>query len=375
MKKIFILILVLSSFNLKAFSSNCFEITDIYIDAQGNNKYEARIKAHEKGMYRALLIIADRIGINYKDIEQISYPRLKEVFAVSSIINEVETAESYSATVSYKYDLSALNQVLLAYGNHVVDEKFYEYLIFPVFKQRRILNVWDETQPWNKLWAGERKVLEQNRLLYPKASRALTTKLDQQSIFNYSYDDYLEAFQNILFKKVMLLICEYFTDVHTGEAVMVINSIIVGPGQDKKLASNEYSIENQDEIPLIMEDVIAQTIRDYGKLKGGIDYVEKALIGKEEVDVAQDQSEQHLRTIMLNIEVFDEEELESIKEKLKSVKEIESFIIHHDYDRKYKVAIKTSKNEAELAEGFYLNGLSFKIYGNLYNLIDVKEGG
>lgn len=70
---------------------------------------------------------------------------------------------------------------------------------------------------------------------------------------------------------------------------------------------------------------------------------------KNEADSAQDNLEQNLRTIMLNIEVFDEEKLESIKEKLKAVKEIESFVIHHDYDRKYKVAVKTSKNEAELA--------------------------
>jgi hypothetical protein len=374
MKKIFILILTLTSLNYAAYASNSFEISDIYIDAQGNNKYEAKIKAHEKGMYRALLILADKIGINHQDLEKISYTRMKDPLVVSSIINEVETAESYSATVSYKYDLGALNKVLLAYGNHIVDEKFYEYLILPIFKQRKILNLWDETQGWNKLWAAERAALEQHRLYYPKASRALTKVLNEQNIFNYSYGNYLEAFQSILFKKVMLLVCEYFTDVNTGEAVMVVNSIIIGPDEDKKLASHEYQIENQEEIPLIMEDVIAQIIRDHGKLRDGISYVEKALNVSDEIMVAQEYGQDE-RTIMLNIEVFDEEELESIKSKLQNVKEIDSFVINHDYDKKYKVIVKTSKSEAEIAEGFYQNGLSFKIYGNLYNLIDVKEGG
>lgn len=373
MKKLLIFILALTSLSYASHASNSFEISDVYIDAQGNNKYEAKIKAHEKGMYRALLILADKIGINYMDLEKISYMRMKNVFAVSSIINEVETAESYSATVSYKYDLGSLNKMLLAYGNHIVDEKFYEYLILPIFKQRKVLNLWDETQMWNKLWASERKTLEQNRLFYPKASRTLSKILNEQNMFNYSYDNYLEAFQSILFKKVMLLVCEYFTDVNTGEAVMIVNSIIIGPDSDKKLTSQEYPIENQDEIPLIMEDVIAHIIRDHGKLRNGIDYVEKALSTDDEMISSLQDTD--LRTIMLNIEVFDEEELESIKAKLQNVKEIDSFDINHDYDRKYKVIVKTSKSEAEIAEGFYQNGLSFKIYGNLYNLIDVKEGG
>lgn len=373
MKKIFILILVLVCSNFAALAQNRFELSDIYIDAQGNNKYEARIKAHEKGMYRALLILADKIGINHTDIEKISYSRMKEVFTISSIINEVEATESYSATVSYKYDLAALNKVLLAYGNHIVDEKFYEYLILPIFKQRKILNIWDENQSWNKLWAAERSVLEQNRLFYPKASRALSKILNEQNIFSYSYDDYLEAFQNVLFKKVMLLVCEYFTDINNGEAVMVVNSIIIGPDQDKKLLSNEYPIENQDEIPLIMEDVIAQIVRNNGKIRDGIDYVEKAL--EMENNTTLSGQDVNVRTIMLNVEVFDEDELESIRSKLQNVKEIESFVINHDYDNKYKVVVTTSRNEAEIAEGFYQNGLSFRIYGNLYNLIDVKEGG
>jgi hypothetical protein len=373
MKKIFILIFVILSFNAEASTlENNYEVSKIYIEAQGNNKYEARLKAHEKGMYRVILMIADKIGINKADIEKITYPRMKQVFTVTSTLNEIETDDSYSATVSYKYNLKALNQVLLDYGNSNVDERFYEYLVLPVFKQRKVLSIWDENQLWNKLWATDRPNLEQHKLYYPKGNRDLEKKVNQQTIFDLNYQDYLTIFQNSLFKNVMLLICEYFTDVNTGEAVMVVNTVIISPDKDRKLTAQEYPIENQEEISLLMEDAIAKITSDYGRLKGGIVQIEKALdVG----DILEESQNENSRNILLNVEVFDEEELLNIQHKLENVKEVDSFTINHDYDKKYKVSITTTSSDAELAEGFYLNGLSFRIYGNLYNLIDVKEGG
>jgi hypothetical protein len=47
------------------------EISEIFIEASGNNKYEAKIKAHEQGMQRALLLIADKLKIPTDGIPQI----------------------------------------------------------------------------------------------------------------------------------------------------------------------------------------------------------------------------------------------------------------------------------------------------------------
>ena len=60
--------------------------------------------------------------------------------------------------------------------------------------------------------------------------------------------------------------------------------------------------------------------------------------------------------------------------KLEKVDEIERFAIEHDYNTRYKILIYTSADEYQLAEGLYLRGLSYKIHGDLYNLIDIKKG-
>ena len=39
------------------------EISEVYIEASGNNKHEAKIKAHERGMQRALYLLANKFNI------------------------------------------------------------------------------------------------------------------------------------------------------------------------------------------------------------------------------------------------------------------------------------------------------------------------
>ena len=79
--------------------------------------------------------------------------------------------------------------------------------------------------------------------------------------------------------------------------------------------------------------------------------------------------------IVMNFDVFDQEELDLVVTKLETVKEIENFTVEHDYNTRYKILIYTTANEYQLAEGLYLAGLTYKIHGHLYNLIDIRKGG
>ena len=85
--------------------------------------------------------------------------------------------------------------------------------------------------------------------------------------------------------------------------------------------------------------------------------------------------EDEKKPIIMNFDVFDQEELDLVISKLEKVGQIDNFAIEHDYNTRYKILIYTSVSEYELAEGLYLNGLSYKIHGSLYNLIDIKKGG
>ena len=76
----------------------------------------------------------------------------------------------------------------------------------------------------------------------------------------------------------------------------------------------------------------------------------------------------------MNFDAFDNEELDLVISKLEQVEQIDNFAIEREDDTKYKIIIYTSVSEYELAEGLYFNGLSYKIHGDLYNLIDIKKG-
>jgi len=384
MKKLYLYItLIVTLVGLETFASNelevlygknnMVEISDIYIEAHGNNKYEAKIKAHEFGMRRAVLIVADKLGIPSSSIKKIPYIRLKEALYVSWVNNEKETDEAYSAVVNYKYDLYSINKLLLDYGGVTVDNKFYEYLVLPIFKQKNTINIWDETIQWNNKWGKSRNFLEQNKILYPAKNSELIKVIRSDNIFDLSYTNFLEIFQPILIKKVMLLVCEYFTDIDTGKSFMKVDFVIIEQNH-KKIIPFEYQINNIKEVPHIIDGIIKKTAGDYGKF---VDNPAKR-VDKEESILGENIPTKHLvddtRTIMLNSYIYDDEEFNIIKTKLANIKEIESFTTKHDYDRKYKIIIVTRSDDFKLAESFYLNGLSFKKYGNIYNLIDIKEG-
>ncbi len=102
-------------------SGNCFaqthEISEIFIEATGNNKHEAKIKAHEQGMLRSLLLLTNKLNLSTDNINQIPYYKLKSVFKPILVQNEMNLVEKYSATVTYSYDKGKLYQLILEYGD------------------------------------------------------------------------------------------------------------------------------------------------------------------------------------------------------------------------------------------------------------------
>ena len=195
MKKLYIIIIsLIAIIAFEVCASDLHGISDMYIESQGNNKYEAKIKAHELGMRRGVLIIADKMGIPSSHISKIPYLRLKETFNVSLVANETQTETTYSALVNYQYDLYSITKLLLDYGGDIVDNRFYEYLVLPIFKQKNVVNIWDESKQWNKQWALSRELLEQNKLIYPKPTKELMKILTPDKVLNLSYRNFIEIF-------------------------------------------------------------------------------------------------------------------------------------------------------------------------------------
>ena len=345
-------------------------ISDIFIEATGNNKYEAKIKAHQQGMQRALILLADKIGVDINNLETAPYHRLKNVFNTITIHSELSQKEKYSATVSYEYSQGKFYKLLLDYGDSKIDDLFYEYLVIPVFKQSSFLNIWTPDKMWNDFWSESRKLLNTHKLYYPEKSLFLAKKITSDNLFNLEYDEFIDLFKNHFFKGVLIVTAEFFTDRNTRESIVRVTTYAIhADGSSRDVFEKDYPLNEMADIGYTVDLAIGKVIDDFGRLRSQQDTA-----SQEESNNWLPENEPENKPIVMSFDVYDPDELQIVEDKLERVDQIESFRIEHDYNNRYKIIMYTSVSEFELAEGLYLNGLSYKIYGNLYHLIDVKKG-
>jgi hypothetical protein len=374
MKKAAIIFLFLFSFIKPVYSVNFLEISEVYIEGTGNNKYEARIKALEEGMQRAFLMVADQMGLKSLDIKNPPYKVLKEIFIVTKNANEIETEESFSGTVTFSYEINHVNKLLLEYGDQAVKNKFYDYLIFPIFKQKKVLNLWNSNQDWNKKWFKLHDILRDSKLYYPDPTQVLIQEINPNNIFYLSYEDFLELFYGKLFKKVLIVVCEYFTDSSTGKAIMNVQYMVLSGEQARSVTEDVYPIESMSDITTTMNHGIINAIKKHGELSAENEKRVIKLLSEKRNHSTPIAEEEKPKRLILYLDAYDNQELKIVEDKLKTVPQIEEYEVKHETSTKYRIYITTRYSEFELSEGFYEKGLSFKVYGNIYKLIDIKEG-
>ena len=363
----FLVLLFLLFANSNSFAQTQ-EISDIFIESTGNNKFEAKIKAHEQGMLRSIFLLISKLKLPTDDIKSIPYPKLKSVFTPIFVQNEVSLIDKYSATVTYSYDKEKLYQLILEYGDSKINDQFYEYIIIPVFKQKNIMNIWESDKRWNDKWSQHRASLEEHKIYYPTKNLYLAQKINVNNLLKLNLQEFVNIFHNLLFKNVVIVTAELFTNRKTSETTMQVKKYILKAGNLQPIImEEEYNLNTQEDIPRTTEIIINKLITNYGILRSNFvdDKALKENIVKEEVK----------KPIIMNFDIFDKEELDLLVAKLKKVKEIDRFVVEHDYNTRYKILIYTEVDEYQLAESMYLRGLSYRIHGELYNLIDIKKGG
>ncbi|GAB4163602.1 MAG: hypothetical protein Tsb006_2810 [Rickettsiaceae bacterium] len=364
----FLFFIFVSFASNKCFAETC-EISEVFIEANGNNKHESKIKAHEQGMLRSLYLLASQLNLPTDDIAPIPYHELKQVFRPVVVLNELSLVEKYSATVTYAYDKNKLYKLLLKYGGPQIDNQFYELIILPVFKQGSVLNIWEENKLWLDFWTNYRSVMDNRKIFYPQKNLFYVQKIAPDNLFTLSHEDFISIFRNTLFKNVMIITAEFFTDRKTSNSILQVQRYILRANSAKpEIIEEEYELDTRDDIPHVVDRIINKIIDSYGVLRTyeapGISEESKLL---EEQEIK--------KPVIMNFDVFDQEELDLVVSKLEKIEQIEHFLVKKDYNTRYKILIYTSADEYELAEALYLNGLSYRIHGNLYNLIDIKKGG
>ena len=90
--------------------------------------------------------------------------------------------------------------------------------------------------------------------------------------------------------------------------------------------------------------------------------------------LAQPKNSSKLTKVEMRLDVFSKEELEHIKKKLDAVKIIAKYQIDLDDQGRYKIALYISGSMEKLAEDFYNNNLSYRLYDDQYVMFELESG-
>ena len=364
-------------------------IRGVHVVATGNNRYEAKIRAHDDGMTQALTLIADHMGFKNVFFDHIPYLDIKSVFSVDSIISEKSYDEKYTADVNYFYTNFGVNQLILKYGNEEIKKQFFDYVVIPVFKQKNIVSFLDSKTDWLETWIENSEACTKHKLL-PIDPTKNSSMISTSNIFSMSYVDFLNYLKIKRFKNVLVAICEYFTRDDGTMYFQVTTQEITPMG--KNVMEMKYNIVDPQNAKDYFDIAIQRIISSYGDksisdmhYKNGseVAYVSEKIITQDSKKKAgsvldallvQPKAGKKLTKVDMKLDVFSKEELDHIKTKLHAVKEVVKFQIDLGDDKNYKIALYIDGSMEALAEGFYTHDISYKFYDGQYVMFELVSG-
>lgn len=352
-------------------------INEIYIESRGNNRFEAKAKAFDEGMRRSFLLLADKLKMHENELFAVSNQELKSIFSDVTVRDEkydVSAAGAYySATLGFSFRQSEVNQLVL---KHIPANKsnFFEALVIPVFKINKKTYYNDLSQIWIKSWNDLREVLPKAKVYYPPFDNKLTAAVNMD-LENSDLDAMLNNFSIKLYKKALIPTAEFVVDRKSGEMMLRVTTITLSTSKNEKKIKDYLSPRNKEEFQKFFYDVITDIVRENANYKKTelSDFVNNINKPKDtnKASVKAKDFDKKLQKILsetagvneyiMHIELFYEKQIDDIKKKLSSIKNIEKFEIKKDPLTSYVVKIYSNLQEENLASSLYFAGLSFYV--------------
>lgn len=337
------------------------QIFELYTEARGNNPYEAKIKAIDAASKRAFLLLADKFSIKDKNFNNIPAQELNNIFADIEIKNEKEKNQGinilYSATLDVTFLHSQINYLFLKHGSNNTKNRFYEALIIPLLKinNRYIIN---SDQNWLNLWKNSREKLLDNMLLYPYFDNdKIKYKFSPHKIMKYNFEDFLINSPETLYKKVILVVGEYFTERSTGASYLNVKNITISNDHNNIIENKKYelppSIEGMNNK---IEKIIDSYIKKYGRK------MPKFIVKERTQQALKDnKSDEESKFNKYNFFLTSgyTGEFKTIYDKLTKIKEIKDFSINESDNNRIEIILSTKMDILEMARKLYYNNISF----------------
>ena len=222
---------IISSFANLSYAEPIY-INELYSKSQGNNKYEAKIKAIDKSMTRAVILIADKMGFisgdNIASFRKIPAGKLRSIFNKMTIKNEnteeYPSGAKYSSIISFECESANLYELLKEYRNK--GEKYNSpTLLIPIFKINKILYLDNDASGWIKEWTTSKTKLLDYNVVILQGPQYEQHDITGKNILSLNFKDLASRTPERIFDRVILSIGEFFTDKISGETLFSVEHI------------------------------------------------------------------------------------------------------------------------------------------------------
>jgi hypothetical protein len=347
-----------------------FQISDIYVEAKGNNQFEAKIRAQKQGLLRAFLLYANKMGLSNDNFDNITLEEVKS--SIESVVynNEKTTNNSYSALAEYNFNRQIATNIFYNLSSKKYKNKFLECLVLPVMRVGKTSHLWDKSIKWIKAWDNNKELLSQNRVFLLASENPYYDKLLPQTINHLTYKDFEAIYPDLLIKKFYIVIAELFTNLDTGQSYLQVEYREMGIKTTSSIVK-KYNLQSTANLELTLNEIISKFADDYG---GKLENMDKNsfenIIAKEKERLTQGK----LHSILMNVETAGPGQWERIRAKLDQINLIEKIIIESQNENNYVLEIKYKQNIESLTQALLEVGLTYNVAKNKYYLTESNDG-
>ncbi|MBF8246916.1 MAG: hypothetical protein ISN64_02915 [Rickettsia sp.] len=355
-------------------SSIKYHIKEIFASSTGNNAIEAKIKAQHKAFLMAFKILWDKQNIADDPLKnRIKYQNLKEIFKILNISEEKYMKNDYQAIFELEYDISKFYDFIFAnmHNKSAIENSFYEYLLIVVNKKNEIFEmVNDKFAPFASSFYA--KKIEDMRTYTPFTNNSDLLK----KIYKIHFEQVEKLFHNILFKNIIVLTYEIFTNKQNMSSTLKINYLKINYNNHQNIKTSFIKIENENiSNQNLFKKILDDFIKNYSSSKEDI---KKTLDSKKNLKSYRNDNnkEEIIEKFKIYFTEQDTNIIETVKFKLNSInKDILDFSIDNS-KKKYEqiINIKLKSSLIDLGEEFYRVGLSYVEKNGKYFLINISSG-
>ncbi len=350
-------------------SAGAFHLSEIYIEARGNNKFEAKMRAQNMGSVRAFFLYANKMGFTNDDFSQITYRDVAPTITGTRYLNENMTDNSYSALADYNLNRQAVTEVLYNFATSDSYSKFYECLVLPVMKVGKNLHIWDNKIKWLNSWGTHKEFLAQNQILLLEQNNIYKDHISPALINKITYEDFDLVFPETPIKKFLVIVAEYFTNLDNGGAYLQVEYREIKPGAVSSIVK-KYDLNSTNNPESTFSDIIERFASENGvRIPVKRNSVENFFEVEKNLFLKQ-----RLHSVTMNILVDDVRQWDRIKSKLDKITEIEKIIIKDQSENNYVVEMKYKNNLESLTKALFEAGMTYTTNKNQYYLTETNDG-